>query len=216
MLRHNRTALLNNAYLSMGGFRMRCGPAKILFSILWSRLLSTSASLTLKVVRKVETAYYEERAPIAAVEGFIRQVVGWREYVRGIYNLHMPNYRTHNHLKADIPLPSFFWSGKTDMACMSSCLTQVLETGYGHHIQRLMVIGLYSLLIGVRPEEINDWFLASYVDAVDWVTTPNVIGMSQFADGGLMASKPYSATGAYINRMSNYCASCRYNPKESH
>ena len=98
---------------------------------------------------------------------------------------------------------------------MSSCLTQVLETGYGHHIQRLMVIGLYSLLIGVRPEEINDWFLASYVDAVDWVTTPNVIGMSQFADGGLMASKPYSATGAYINRMSNYCASCRYNPKES-
>ena len=169
----------------------------------------------LKVVRKVETAYYEERAPIAAVEGFIRQVVGWREYVRGIYNLHMPNYRTHNHLKADIPLPSFFWSGKTDMACMSSCLTQVLETGYGHHIQRLMVIGLYSLLIGVRPEEINDWFLASYVDAVDWVTTPNVIGMSQFAAGGLMASKPYSATGAYINRMSNYCASCRYNPKES-
>ena len=120
-----------------------------------------------------------------------------------------------NFLKADRPLPKFFWTGKTEMACMRSCLKQVLDTGYGHHIQRLMVIGLYSLLHGVRPGEINDWFLANYVDAVDWVTTPNVVGMSQFADGGIMASKPYSATGAYIDRMSNYCKKCRFKPKES-
>ena len=120
-----------------------------------------------------------------------------------------------NFLKADRSLPDFFWSGDTEMACMRSCLKQVLKTGYGHHIQRLMVIGLYSLLHGVRPGEINDWFLANYVDAVDWVTTPNVVGMSQFADGGIMASKPYSATGAYIDRMSNYCKNCRFSPKES-
>lgn len=129
--------------------------------------------------------------------------------------MYMPNYRESNFFEASEPLPNFFWTGETEMACMKSCLGQVLDTGYGHHIQRLMVVGLYSLLRGVNPEEINNWFLASYVDAVDWVTTPNVIGMSQFADGGLMASKPYSATGAYINRMSNYCKGCQYNPKES-
>ena len=135
--------------------------------------------------------------------------------MRGIYHLKMPEYRDLNFLEADRPLPDFFWTGKTEMACMQSCITQVLDTGYGHHIQRLMVIGLYSLLHGVRPGEINDWFLANYVDAVDWVTTPNVVGMSQFADGGIMASKPYSATGAYIDRMSNYCKSCKFKPKES-
>jgi deoxyribodipyrimidine photolyase-related protein len=169
----------------------------------------------LKVIRQVERAYDEGNAPLAATEGFIRQVLGWREYVRGIYHMYMPGYRESNFFEASETLPNFFWTGETEMACMKSCLTQVLDTGYGHHIQRLMVIGLYSLLRGVNPQEINNWFLASYVDAVDWVTTPNVIGMSQFADGGLMASKPYSATGAYVNRMSNYCKSCQYNPKES-
>ena len=149
------------------------------------------------------------------MEGFIRQILGWREYVRGIYHLRMPEYREMNFLEADRPLSEFFWTADTEMACMQSCLKQVLDTGYGHHIQRLMVIGLYSLLHGIRPAEINDWFLANYVDAVDWVTTPNVVGMSQFADGGIMASKPYSATGAYIDRMSNYCKKCRFKPKES-
>jgi deoxyribodipyrimidine photolyase-related protein len=168
-----------------------------------------------KVIKAAENAYLEDRAPLPAVEGFIRQILGWREYVRGIYQLRMPQYREMNFLKADRSLPDFFWSGDTEMACMRSCLKQVLKTGYGHHIQRLMVIGLYSLLHGVRPGEINDWFLANYVDAVDWVTTPNVVGMSQFADGGIMASKPYSATGAYIDRMSNYCKNCRFSPKES-
>ena len=181
----------------------------------------TAAPLNLRLLdprlalKKAEEAFKANHAPIAAVEGFIRQILGWREYVRGIYNLHMPKYRSLNSLGAEQSLPKFFWSGKTDMACMQSCLTQVLETGYGHHIQRLMVIGLYAQTSGIRPDEINDWFLASYVDAVDWVTTPNVIGMSQFADGGLMASKPYCATGAYINRMSNYCKGCRYDPKQS-
>ena len=165
-----------------------------------------------KAIKAAEKAYLQERAPLPAVEGFIRQILGWREYVRGIYHLRMPEYRDMNFLEADRSLPDFFWTADTEMACMKSCLKQVLDTGYGHHIQRLMVIGLYSLLHGVRPREINDWFLANYVDAVDWVTTPNVVGMSQFADGGIMASKPYSATGAYIDRMSNYCKNCRFSP----
>jgi deoxyribodipyrimidine photolyase-related protein len=188
---------------------------KTLFHSLIAAPLNLRLLDPLKVIRQVEKAYKEGDAPLAATEGFIRQVLGWREYIRGIYNLHMPLYAGSNFFRATQPIPSFFWTGETDMACMKSCLSQVLETGYGHHIQRLMVIGLYSLLRGVHPKEINAWFLASYVDAVDWVTTPNVIGMSQFADGGLMASKPYTATGAYINRMSNYCKSCQYNPKES-
>ena len=186
---------------------------------LFHSLLGSPINLRLldprKVIRAAEKAYHEDRAPLPAVEGFIRQILGWREYVRGIYHLRMPEYRELNFLEADRALPDFFWTGKTDMACMRASLTQVLDTGYGHHIQRLMVVGLYSLLHGVRPGEINDWFLANYVDAVDWVTTPNVIGMSQFADGGIMASKPYSATGAYIDRMSNYCKNCQYKPKES-
>lgn len=188
---------------------------KTLFHSLVAAPLNLKLLDPLKVVRQVEKTYSEGNAPLAATEGFIRQVLGWREYVRGIYNMYMPSYRESNFFEASEHLPIFFWTGETEMACMKSCLTQVLDTGYGHHIQRLMVIGLYSLLRGVSPEEINNWFLASYVDAVDWVTTPNVIGMSQFADGGLLASKPYSATGAYINRMSNYCKGCQYNPKES-
>ncbi len=186
---------------------------------LFHSLLGSPINLRLldprKAIQSAEQAYLRGDAPLAATEGFIRQILGWREYVRGIYHLKMPEYRDLNFLEADHPLPDFFWTGKTEMACMQSCLTQVLDTGYGHHIQRLMVIGLYSLLHGVRPGEINDWFLANYVDAVDWVTTPNVVGMSQFADGGIMASKPYSATGAYIDRMSNYCKSCKFKPKES-
>lgn len=186
-----------------------------LFHSLVSAPLNLRLLDPLVAVKKVEEAYLSGHAPLSAAEGFIRQVIGWREYVRGIYNWKMPQYRNSNYLEAEQKLPEFFWTGQTDMACMQSCLSQVLDTGYGHHIQRLMVIGLYALIRGIHPNEINDWFLASYVDSVDWVTTPNVIGMSQFADGGLMASKPYSATGAYINRMSNYCKNCRYNPKDS-
>jgi deoxyribodipyrimidine photolyase-related protein len=168
-----------------------------------------------EVVAAAQEAYYKAGAPIAAVEGFIRQILGWREYVRGIYWLNMPQYLELNHLDAKESLPKFFWDGKTSMHCLSQTITQSLQTGYAHHIQRLMVTGLYSLLLGVRPQEVHAWYLSMYVDAVEWVELPNVIGMSQFADGGLMASKPYIATGKYIDRMSNYCKQCRFNPEKS-
>jgi deoxyribodipyrimidine photolyase-related protein len=149
------------------------------------------------------------------VEGFIRQVLGWREYVRGIYWRFMPDYREMNALQAEQPLPGFYWTGKTEMRCLSQAIGQTLEYGYAHHIQRLMVTGLFALLLGVRPQEVHGWYLAVYVDAVEWVELPNTLGMSQYADGGIMASKPYAATGKYIQRMSNYCTGCPYNPAES-
>jgi deoxyribodipyrimidine photolyase-related protein len=168
-----------------------------------------------EVVKATEEAYRQGRAPIAAVEGFIRQILGWREYVRGIYWMNMPKYLELNALKANQPLPAFFWDGNTPMHCLSQTITQSLRTGYAHHIQRLMVTGLYALLLGVKPKEIHAWYLSMYVDAVEWVELPNVIGMSQFADGGLMASKPYIATGKYIDRMSNYCKHCAFKPDQS-
>jgi deoxyribodipyrimidine photolyase-related protein len=168
-----------------------------------------------EVVTASEEAYRQGRAPIAAVEGFIRQILGWREYVRGIYWMNMPKYLELNALKANQPLPAFFWDGNTQMHCLSQTITQSLRTGYAHHIQRLMVTGLYALLLGVKPKEIHAWYLSMYVDAVEWVELPNVIGMSQFADGGLMASKPYIATGKYIDRMSNYCKHCAFKPDQS-
>ncbi len=168
-----------------------------------------------EVVTAAEESYRQGLAPIAAVEGFIRQILGWREYVRGIYWMNMPKYLELNALKANQPLPAFFWDGNTQMHCLSQTITQSLHTGYAHHIQRLMVTGLYALLLGVKPKEIHAWYLSVYVDAVEWVELPNVIGMSQFADGGLMASKPYIATGKYIDRMSNYCKRCAFKPDQS-
>jgi deoxyribodipyrimidine photolyase-related protein len=177
-----------------------------------------SAALNLKllnpteVIQAAEAAYQQGRAPLAATEGFIRQILGWREYVRAIYRHFMPAYAESNTLNATDPLPAFYWTGKTNMACMQDALRQTLQLGYAHHIQRLMVTGLYALMFGVRPQAIHQWYLAVYVDAVEWVELPNTIGMSQFADGGIMASKPYVATGKYIQRMSNYCAGCPYDP----
>ena len=177
-----------------------------------------SAALNLKlldpreVVSAAETAYRAGRAPLAGVEGFIRQVLGWREYVRGIYWAHMPGYLEMNALDAHEPLPGFYWTGDTPMGCMRAAISQTLEYGYAHHIQRLMVTGLYACLHGVEPARVHEWYLAVYVDAVEWAELPNTLGMSQHADGGLMASKPYVATGKYIQRMSNYCAGCRYDP----
>ena len=167
------------------------------------------------VIAAAERAYRESRAPLASVEGFIRQILGWREYVRGIYWRFMPDYIEMNALKADQPLPQFFWTGDSDMACLRDALGQTLRLGYAHHIQRLMVTGLYLLMLGVRPREVHKWYLAVYVDAVEWVELPNTLGMSQHGDGGLMASKPYIATGKYIQRMSNYCAGCRFDPAEA-
>jgi len=180
-----------------------------------------SAALNLKlldprrVIDAAERAWQQGHAPLAAVEGFIRQILGWREYVRGIYWQQMPGYLTRNALGAAQPLPAFYWTGETEMACLRDALGQTLRLGYAHHIQRLMVTGLYALLFGARPQEVHGWYLAVYVDAVEWVELPNTLGMSQHADGGLMASKPYIASGKYIQRMSNYCSGCRYDPAQS-
>lgn len=185
---------------------------------LYHSLLSTSLNLKLlnprEVVEAAEQAYRDGKAPIAAVEGFIRQILGWREYVRGIYWTHMPEYIDRNGMGADEALPGFYWTGQTDLECLRQSIGQTLEHGYAHHIQRLMVTGLYALLLGVDPKEVHEWYLAVYVDAVEWVELPNTLGMSQYGDGGLMASKPYIATGSYINKMSNYCKHCPKNPKE--
>jgi len=191
---------------------------------LWHAQLSGALNLKLlnprEVVAAAEAAYRRGHVPIAAAEGFIRQVIGWREYVRGIYWTQMPEYLERNALEAQMPLPAFYWTGETEMACLREVIGQTLRLGYAHHIQRLMVTGLFALLLGVNPKEVHTWYLAVYVDAVEWVELPNTLGMSQFADGvtadggraagGPMASKPYAATGQYIARMSNYCKSCRY------
>ena len=168
-----------------------------------------------QVIAAAEKAYHTGRAPLAAVEGFIRQILGWREYVRAIYWRFMPGYGEMNELQAQQPLPKFYWTGETDMNCLRDAIGQTLRYGYAHHIQRLMVTGLFSLLLGVRPWEVHEWYLAVYVDAVEWVELPNTLGMSQHGDGGIMASKPYIASGKYIQRMSNYCAGCRYDPAQS-
>ena len=168
-----------------------------------------------EVLAAAEAAFQSGHAPLPAVEGFVRQILGWREYVRGIYWTHMPDYVEGNAQQAHEPLPDFYWTGDTDMACLRDAITQTLQHGYAHHIQRLMVTGLYALLLGVEPKQVHQWYLGVYVDAVEWVELPNTLGMSQFADGGLMASKPYVASGKYIDRMSNHCKGCRFNPAES-
>ena len=168
-----------------------------------------------EVIDKAQEAYLQGHAPIEAVEGFIRQILGWREYVRGIYWTYMPEYVDRNAMQAIAKLPEFFWTGQTDMACLKDAIGLTLQHGYAHHIQRLMVTGLYALLLGVNPKEVHAWYLGVYVDAVEWVEVPNTIGMSQYADGGLMASKPYIASGKYIDRMSNHCKGCKFNPAES-
>jgi deoxyribodipyrimidine photolyase-related protein len=186
---------------------------------LYHSLLSSSLNLKLlaprEVVNAAEAAYREGLAPLASVEGFIRQILGWREYVRGIYWTQMPGYLDRNALDAHQDLPAWYWTGDTDMACLHDAITQTLDHGYAHHIQRLMVTGLYALMLGVEPRQVHAWYLAVYVDAVEWVELPNTLGMSQYADGGLMASKPYVATGKYIQRMgAAHCAGCRYNPAQ--
>ncbi|MBC7435891.1 MAG: cryptochrome/photolyase family protein [Bdellovibrionales bacterium] len=184
----------------------------------WLYHSHVSAALNLKllnpreVVAAAVAAHASGHAPLASVEGFVRQILGWREYVRGIYWTQMPDYIERNSLNAQEPLPAWYWTGDTDMACMRDALEQTLSHGYANHIQRLMVTGLYALMLGVQPKEVHGWYLAVYVDAVEWVELPNSLGMSQYADGGLMGSKPYVATGKYIQRMSPHCKGCRYDP----
>lgn len=164
----------------------------------------------LKVCQRVESAYRAGDAPLNAAEGFIRQIIGWREFVRGVYWRAGPEYTASNALGADRPLPGFYWTGETDMACLAQAIGQTIEEAYAHHIQRLMVTGNFAMLIGADPHQVHEWYLEVYADAYEWVEAPNTIGMSQFADGGLLGSKPYAAGGAYINRMSDYCAGCAY------
>lgn len=164
----------------------------------------------LEVARRAEQAYHQKKAPLNAVEGFIRQVIGWREYVRGIYWMNMPDYAEKNFLNASRPLPALYWNGKTGMNCMKQCVTETMQNAYAHHIQRLMVLGNFALLAGLDPKEVCAWYLLVYADAYEWVELPNVAGMILFADGGYLGSKPYAASGAYINKMSDYCKNCQY------
>ena len=193
---------------------------------LFHSLLSFSLNVKMlnprEVVAKAEAAGRSGAAPLAAVEGFIRQILGWREFVRGFYWAKMgesagvkpdASYADNNFFDHQLPLPSWFWTGQTQMRCMAAAIGQSLEQAYAHHIQRLMVIGNFALLAGLNPKELHHWYLGVYIDAFEWVELPNTVGMSQFADGGLLATKPYVSSAAYIDRMSDYCKGCNYDKK---
>ncbi len=166
----------------------------------------------LEVIKKAEQAWIDDpkRYPLASVEGFIRQILGWREYVRGIYWMHMPHYATLNYFDHKRKLPAFYWTCKTQMECMKQAIQSSLDHAYAHHIQRLMVTGAFALLAGVHPDEVDAWYLGIYADAIEWVEMPNTRGMSQYADGGIMSTKPYVGSANYMHKMSNYCSSCGY------
>lgn len=184
-----------------------------LFHSQLSFALNTKMLHPLEVIEAAQTAYRNGHAPLAAAEGFIRQILGWREYVRGIYWAHMPGYVQRNALQHHHPLPAWFWTGQTRMHCMAHAIGASLEHAHAHHIQRLMVISNFALLAGLSPQAVHAWYLGVYIDAFEWVELPNTLGMGQFADGGLLASKPYVSSGAYIARMGDYCRECPYNAK---
>jgi deoxyribodipyrimidine photolyase-related protein len=182
----------------------------------WHSLLSSSLNLKLisplEVVQAAELAYKNKGLDLASVEGFIRQVLGWREFMRGVYFIDMPQLKTANHYGHTNALPKWYWTADTHMNCMRQCITQTLDNGYSHHIQRLMVTGMFGVIAQISPQAVCDWYLAVYVDAVEWAELPNTAGMALFANGGRFTSKPYVASGAYVKRMSNYCTGCRYKP----
>ncbi len=186
----------------------------VLFHSVISQYLNCGLLLPTEICEKALTAYQEKKAPLNSVEGFIRQILGWREYVRGLYWLHMPGYAKRNFFRSQHPLPDFYWTGDTKMRCMQHVITQTKKDATSHHIQRLMITGNFALLYGVAPSEICEWYLAVYADAYEWVELPNTLGMAMYADGGLLASKPYAASANYINRMSNFCKECEFNMKE--
>ena len=209
------THFIEVALPSFGDYQdaMLCGERFLYHSVL-SLYINAGLLDPLDICRKVEQAHESGHAPLNAAEGFIRQIIGWREYVRGIYWLRMPSYVLENIFEAKRSLPEFYWSGETDMRCLREAITQTKEEAYAHHIQRLMVTGNFAMLTGVDPREVHEWYLAVYADAFEWVELPNTLGMSQFADGGLLASKPYAASGNYINKMSDYCQHCRFDVKQ--
>ena len=184
---------------------------------LWHSLLSTSLNLKLlnprEVIAAAVAAHKKHLLPLASVEGFIRQILGWREFIRGVYWLDMPQMKEANHYDHNRPLPSWYWSGNTQMNCMKQTVNDTMQYGYAHHIQRLMVTGMFGVLAEISPKQVAAWYLAVYVDAVEWVELPNVAGMALYANGGRFTSKPYVASGAYIKRMSNYCSGCQYKPE---
>ncbi len=189
---------------------------KFLFHSRLSFAMNSKMISPKEVVDAVISYYYQnqETIELAQVEGFVRQIIGWREYIRGIYWKEMPNYAQMNKLENNNPLPDFFWTGKTKMKCMQHSISQSLSEAYAHHIQRLMVIGNFSLLAQLHPDAVDAWYLGVYIDAIEWVEMPNTRGMSQYADGGIVATKPYVSSGSYINKMSNYCGNCHYKVKE--
>lgn len=184
-----------------------------LYHSLISSYLNAGLLLPLEICKMAESAYRAGHAPLNAVEGFIRQILGWREYIRGIYWHFMPEYGERNHLNATRPLPHFYWGGPTHMFCIREVVAHTAEHAYSHHIQRLMVTGNFALIAGLDVKAVQEWYLAVYSDAYEWVEMPNTLGMALFGDGGVVASKPYAASGKYIHRMSNYCEQCRYDPE---
>jgi len=184
-----------------------------LFHAVLSPYLNAGLLTAEEVCRAAEREWRGGRAPLNAAEGFIRQIIGWREYVRGLYWHRMPAYAQTNALAAQRPLPDFYWTGETQMNCLAQCVGDTRRHAYAHHIQRLMVLGNFALIAGLKPAEVEEWYLVVFADAYEWVELPNVHGMILYADGGVMASKPYAASGAYIDRMSDYCRGCTYDPK---
>lgn len=178
--------------------------------------LNCGLLMPLECIDAAQNAYHQGKSPLNAVEGFIRQIMGWREYIRGIYWLKMPEYTRENYFNAHRKLPEFYWTGQTKMNCLKQCVEETKRHAYAHHIQRLMVLGNFALLAGIEPDQVNTWFLVVYADAYEWVELPNVTGMALFADGGFLASKPYASSGTYINKMSDYCKKCTYKVSEKH
>jgi deoxyribodipyrimidine photolyase-related protein len=205
------TGFLKNALPRFGDYQdaMLQGEP-FLYHSLVSAYINAGLLDPLTVCRKVEAEYHKGRVPLNAAEGYIRQIIGWREYVRGIYWLKMPGYDQLNFFGNKRKLPQFYWTADTHMLCVKSAVQQTIDEAYAHHIQRLMVTGNFAMMAGIDPHEVHEWYLAVYADAYEWVELPNTLGMSQFGDGGLLGSKPYAASGNYINKMSNYCKNCHY------
>ncbi len=179
------------------------------------QILVTGLLEPLEVCRAAEDRYRKKRARLSSVEGFVRQIIGWREFIYQMYHLKMPGYLESNYFDADLPLPEFYWSGETGMYCVADAVGTLRRNGINHHIQRLMITGNFALIAGINPQEVNRWYELAYIDAYEWVVSPNVLGMALYADGGLLATKPYAASANYINKMSDCCGSCRYDRRKT-